>query len=274
MSNESRCSISFDNKSVVYPIYQAIMKEDVSCEALDTGYCRINYVTGESSCEIAGRGNGTLEDKEVLDFALADWEKYRKPLEDFYGANLPWAFTTQASVYSKKEKFFERREKEKKTISYLKDLLASKGFLPGSRQYIEAMAVALFWYVQFPSKKSWRIFPPDDRQEVVAQMEELKSLNIYEFAERLLAEGGWNGIFESPSIIQRNEPSSFNFGIVSTSDDAPYYYMRFLFQEAGLKSAYFTYLYYNSVPYKCGNQLNFFRGIGLYLPVLSSRSEE
>lgn len=139
--------LSFTRKEhwIACDLYDALLKNGVAPEAMDTGYAVANYNglqcgdPKQRSC-IRGFGDGRLDAEEVIEFALNDYKRYQKLIEGVLGRPLPWVFD---DLDPKTDDDAKVREKADAVIALARD--ATKGDRA-------AMLMMLYAFTAFPKE--------------------------------------------------------------------------------------------------------------------------
>jgi tetratricopeptide (TPR) repeat protein len=103
-----RANLTFDSKSFVWPIYEAIRAQGIADEEINKGYRAYNYQY--ERIEIDGKKlwkgknelydvGGDLTDLEVLEYAFDNYQKYRDVIKKTTGHYAPWDWQGQMHAH-------------------------------------------------------------------------------------------------------------------------------------------------------------------------------
>lgn len=171
--------------------------------------------------------------ESIWDTALQRYERYQKTIEGITRQPLPWAIDdlnplTHHDLYL--------RTSAQQAIRLLKKILRKQGFRPGTPEYEERLAVAIFYFGCAPSPLMMHAIKKDIAK-IFPVLENLRGLGLNDFYQFILENGGWGlswldypgGIKEEVSGLE-----AFQKGIGACTEVSKLLFA--LFRMAGLKS--------------------------------------
>jgi tetratricopeptide (TPR) repeat protein len=176
--------VDIDKNSKTFQIYQQLKKAGVNDSEIDQGCHVIDYNRSASHETVMGQEDRKISECEVIEYALDHYEKYRQIVEGMTGKPIPWELddfdpTTEFDAMV--------RAKVTTAIFTLQKLLISQNVLPGTEKYQEKLAVALFYFTDFPDDKE---FIDNNRPHLLKRTEELQQIGLQGFQDILFEKGG------------------------------------------------------------------------------------
>jgi tetratricopeptide (TPR) repeat protein len=187
----AQCKLQFQSSDnpVAFQLYEALVKQGVSCKAFDAGYQVLNYSGKQCrnlkarACTV-GENDGRVEAEEVLEYALNNEGKYRRLIEGAIGSKLPWVLEDANANAAALEGVHPQ---PRAVIEKLREVVKKSGAREGTEDYKEKMALGLYSFMMTPDAQRVRNAP--ERFEQLTA--ELRKAGLEEFQEYLRANGGF-----------------------------------------------------------------------------------
>lgn len=176
--------ITFGKGSEAYHIYQRLRAAGVPDSTLDTGVVDIDYTRPGPNETVRGAGDGVLEEREVIGYALDHFERFPEIAGEITGRPIPWSLDDHDPTTTFDA---EIRAKTQAAITTLDRLLRTQGVAPGTLLYRERLAVGLFYFAVFPDTTATIAA---DRPGLLQRTAELQSLGLTAFQDALFRQGG------------------------------------------------------------------------------------
>lgn len=181
-------------------LYNALRQAGVSPTDIDRGYHVINSAKNSPKSVLIGKGDGYISDREIYETALDLYddnpsnEKYRRIVEGFTGAPIPWSLNDGVAVTVFDNKV---RERIQNAVQLISNELKTQNINPGDGKYEERLAVGLFYLTLFPSEIAVQ---EDDKEKVSRLSDELAQIGLKEFQSFLIEKGGLGASMIDPNM--------------------------------------------------------------------------
>ena len=254
MSGCSSYQIEIDPQHPARSFYDLLQKDGVANDILDRGTHSIDYRKIGEAGEILGKGDCVVTEEEVMEYVVSNWRHYRKPLEKWIGGKLPWVVKADNPNF-------------KRLLGLVEESLKEKKIDPSSPRYLEAKALAIFWWVLFPAKKNWKFMATQQKQEIRQHLSEFKNFGLERVIHYLEQEGGLGYYYLRPfdtTLKGRIDPSAFSFvtTLSSTINNTLYGY----FEEAGIENSVIEIIRSRQIDQSvCDSNVYLDHGVGIYL---------
>ena len=256
MASCSEFKIKIPKDTPDYKLYEELRDDyGITDAQIDAhGYHVVNYAEPGKQPALLGAGDCEIAVKEVREFALDDWKKYRAPLERLIGSRVPWALDDINSPFPKNEaqkkwevNFFKQADT---FIKLIETKLSKKGPSGNDDNYIEGKSVALYWFKMTPEKEFLDLWPQVQKKKLKKEIEKsLKPYGLGAVAKYLIKNGGIRSLVPyinyTPTSVNVYPPNFFNVDLYG------------LFEYAGLSPQFVETVGYtdDNAPYKCGAPL-------------------
>jgi len=142
--------LEFGSDSPAWRFYEALRAEGRSDPEIDHGYHRLDYrKPGPDGVLVNQRESH--EEREVLEHVTDRYERYRRLIESYTGYPLSWVIDDPAI-----------KARVAEAIGRIEAILRSQGLRPKTATYEEKLAVALFYFADFPEApkdmRNWRSY--------------------------------------------------------------------------------------------------------------------
>jgi len=238
MSQCSSYQLKIPDNSNTMVLYEELTTQyGVKDSDLDCGYHVVNYNQPGTAPTLVGAGDCIVEEKEVLEFTLDAWKKFRAPLERYAGRSIPWALEKEGSIFPSAPDRIEKNRKYLKKIDdfivLVRKALDKSGYKADVPRYKEGMAVAIFHFFVTPLADYLKIWPPGQIAEKRSELNAVLSpFGLEEIADYILENGG-NGAYQVSAKANPYDPHATKFAV------SPYnlnYDVYSIFKRAGLEA--------------------------------------
>jgi hypothetical protein len=175
-------AVAIKKDSPVWKLYQKLKADGVKDSDLDTGYPETDHAN--KTRNTVHRDDHQIDEPEVLNYALENYERYQLAIKETTGYEVPWSLDDLDPATDFDAKI---REQIKQTIGKFKPILAAQ-WEEGTIGYNELMAIALFAYARAPRQKTGPVQTPVAISKVIKQ--DLRKAGLDEIIGLLAANGG------------------------------------------------------------------------------------
>jgi len=184
--------LEFGSDSPAWRFYEALRAEGRSDPEIDHGYHRLDYrKPGPDGVLVNQRESH--EEREVLEHVTDRYERYRRLIESYTGYPLSWVIDDPAI-----------KARVAEAIGRIEAILRSQGLRPKTATYEEKLAVALFYFADFPEAPKDRSFSTPIALE---RTSELPKIGLQDFQKFLFEKGGL-GLASHPEAEKLEELSA------------------------------------------------------------------
>lgn len=159
-------TIAIQKDSPIFKLYQKLKADGVKDDDLDTGYPETDYVN--KTRKIAHQGDQVINETEVLNYALENYERFQLAIKEIIGGVVPWSLDdlNPATDFDA-----QVRDKVGCALNAFQKILAEKGFKAGTDRYNELLALSLFAFTlaSQPAGDAKAPIPKTIRQELAQE---------------------------------------------------------------------------------------------------------
>lgn len=178
MPHCSEYRIAIEKSDPWYSFFERLQKERIANSILDAGFPgEIDYQKIGQPPEIQGSGDCIVTPEEVREYVVTRWQRYREPLEKWFGKKLPWDVGSDDPAF-------------RNFLNLVEQTLQNQGYAPHSPSYGELKALSIFWWFLFPGKEFWKLASPQQKEEFSSQLQELREKSLTPVIEYLEKVGG------------------------------------------------------------------------------------
>lgn len=254
--------------SPLFLLLEHLHQSGVTDAELDGGYQQIDYTKPNQPNRLVGVGDCFIEAREVQDFALTRWQRYRTEITAWLGRPLPWDRPTHIERDSLSEGG-ARSERFLATLDMVTEIikrdLSDAGLQPWSDDYRIAFARGLFWWIEFPGQEEWRRYGDTQRKVVIDAFHESTGGRFKRLEGFFLKAGGLGNFFVRRFPVEI-KPMDFgtSFELTTAAHD-----LYFSAHRAGLNPDYVEITGLSEDRFVCGEVIA--SRLGIAIPLSSGR---
>ncbi|MFO1518161.1 MAG: tetratricopeptide repeat protein [bacterium] len=178
--------VDIDPKSKAFQIYQQLKEAKVSDAELDQGYHEIDYSRPGPNETEKGKGDGHLDEQELYEYVIDHHDRFQGIVEGIAGKPVPWVLDDKNPATDFDEKI---RARVTEATNDIKAALKAQGLDEKSDEFQEKLAVALFYFVDFPEDKG---LIQKKEKDLKIRTRELTEMGLSDFQQKLFEKGGLN----------------------------------------------------------------------------------
>ena len=176
-------TISIQNNSPVYKLYQKLKADGVKDADLDTGYPQTDYI--KKTRKTVHQGDHQIDETEVLNYALEHYVRYQLEIKQTTGHDVPWSLD---DLKPETRDDAIMRAKTYRAITTFGKILSAKKLRPGIGRYDELMALSLYSFAMIG-----RLTNDGKKQAVLVPSNievELKKEGLFDVVRYVVTNGG------------------------------------------------------------------------------------